>query len=63
MEKKQNQININKELKRHKSAKIPPESTILNNSLFKDNSDNGSNNTNSTTCEGLFKIKSNSIFA
>jgi pumilio RNA-binding family len=60
---KQKKNKINKEIKRNRSAKFPPDSTILNNSLFKDNSDNGSNNTNSTTCEGLLKIKSNSLFA
>ena len=54
---KQKKNKINKEIKRNRSAKFPPDSTILNNSLFKDNSDNGSNNTNSTTCEVLLKIK------
>ena len=65
MEKTENKLKINKEIKRHKSAIIPPSPTVENNLALKDYSDNGSNNTNtnSTTCEGLFKIKSNSLFA
>ena len=63
MEKTENKLIINKEIKRHKSAIIPPSQTVENNLLKKDYSDNGSNNTNtnSTTCD--FKIKSNSLFA
>ena len=63
MEKIDDQIKVNKEIKRHKSAIIPPGPEVYNNFSFKDTSDNGSNNTNSTTCEGLFKLKSNSLFA
>ena len=62
MENTSNQF-INKEIKRHKSAIIPPAPINLNNCASKDISDNGSNNTNSTTCKNLFKLKSNSIFA
>ena len=63
MENTSNQFIINKEIKRHKSAIIPPAPINLNNCASKDISDNGSNNTNSTTCKNLFKLKSNSIFA
>ncbi len=63
MENELNQFKKNKEVKRHKSAIIPPGPLALNNNLFGDNSDNESNNTNLTTCEGLFKLKSNSLFA
>ena len=63
MENKENQIKINKEIKRHKSAVIPPGHTILNNSSLKDFFDSGINNTNSTTCDGIFRLKSNSLFA
>ena len=63
MENKSKQFQIVKEVKRHKSAIIPPGPIVLNNCPLKDSSDNGSNNTNSTTCKNLFKLKSNSIFA
>ena len=63
MEDKENQMKINKEIKRHKSAIIPPGSKVLNNLSFKDSFDSGVNNTNSTTCDGLFRLKSNSLFA
>lgn len=63
MENKENQIKINKEVKRHKSAIIPPGPILLNNSSLKDYFDSGINNTNSTTCDGLFRLKSNSLFA
>ena len=63
MEDKENQMKINKEIKRHKSAIIPPGSKVLNNLSFKDSFDSGINNTNSTTCDGLFRLKSNSLFA
>ena len=63
MEKTTNQLKINKEVKRHKSAIIPPGPAVLNNFSFKDNSTTGSNKTNSTLGECLFKLKSNSIFA
>ena len=63
MEDKENEMKINKEIKRHKSAIIPPGHTVLNNLSFKDSFDSGINNTNSTTCDGLFRLKSNSLFA
>ena len=63
MENKENKMKINKEVKRHKSAIIPPGPILLNNSSLKDYSDSGINNTNSTTCDGLFRLKSNSLFA
>ena len=63
MENKENQMKINKEIKRHKSAIIPPGPLFLNNSSLKDYFDSGINNTNSTTCDGIFRLKSNSLFA
>lgn len=63
MENPSNEFKVNKEVKRHKSAIIPPGPIVLNNSALKDISDNGSNNTNSTTSKNLFKLTSNSIFA
>ena len=44
-----NKLKTNKEIKRHKSAKIPPGPILLNNYSFKDYFDSGINNTNSTT--------------
>jgi hypothetical protein len=60
-----NKLKTNKEIKRHKSAIIPPGPILLNNYSFKDYFDSGINNTNSnsTTCDGLFRLKSNSLFA
>lgn len=64
MENNEKQMKINKEMKRHKSAIIPPGAIVLNNLSFKDSFDSGINNTNSTTtCDGLFRLKSNSLFA
>ena len=63
MENTQQNFKVIKEVKRHKSAIIPPGPIVLNNCPLKDSSDNGSNNTNSTTCKNIFKLKSNSIFA
>ena len=63
MENTPTNFKVIKEVKRHKSAIIPPGPIVLNNCQLKDSSDNGSNNTNSTTCKNLFKLKSNSIFA
>ena len=63
MENKENKMKINKEVKRHKSAIIPPGPILLNNSSLKDYFDSGINNTNSTTYDGLFRLKSNSLFA
>ena len=62
MENKTNQFNINKEVKRHKSAIIPPGPDV-NNYILKDNSSTESNKTISTNEDGVFKLKSNSIFA
>ena len=62
MENKTNQFKINKEIKRHKSAIIPP-GPFVNNYLIKDNSSTESNKTISTNEGGVFKLKSNSIFA
>ena len=63
MENDENQIKINKDIKRHKSAIIPPSPILLNNSSLKDYFDSGINNTNSTTYDGIFRLKSNSLFA
>ena len=63
MENKENQLKINKEIKRHKSANLPPGQIDLNNLPFIDYSDNWSNTTNSTKNDGLFNLKSNSLFA
>ena len=63
MENKENQMEINKEKKRHKSAIIPPDPLVINNLSFKDSFDSGINNTNSTTLDGLFRLKNNSLFA
>ena len=63
MENKANQLKINKEIKRHKSAIIPPGPVGLNNYILKDNSSTESNKTISTNEDGVFKLKSNSIFA
>ena len=61
MEKAENQLKSSKEYKRHRSAFLPPGQ--INNLPFKDYSDNLSNTTNSTKCDGLFNLKSNSLFA
>ena len=63
MENIEAQQKVIKEIKRHKSAIIPPGPILLNNYSFKDCFDSGINNTNSTTCDGQFRIKSNSLFA
>lgn len=63
MENKEKQMEINKEKKRHKSAIIPPGPLVINNLSFKDSFDSGINNTNSTTLDGLFRLKNNSLFA
>ena len=63
MENKTNQFKINKEVKRHKSAIIPPGPVVLNNYILKDNSSTESNKTISTNEDGVFRLKSNSIFA
>lgn len=56
MENKTNQFNINKEVKRHKSAIIPPGPDV-NNYILKDNSSTESNKTISTNEDGVFKLK------
>ena len=58
------QPEINQEIKHHKSAHIPAGSEALNKILYKDKTDDKNNiNLNPNTNPGLFKIKSNSIFA
>ena len=63
MENTENKLKKTKEVKRHRSAINPPGLMLLNNYSFKDYFDSGINNTNSTTYDGLFRLKSNSLFA